>query len=47
MNIWDILILAALGTAVAAAVVHLFRKKSKGCSGCCSECQLTCERKGG
>lgn len=40
MNIWDILLLAAVGTALFLAVRALIRRKSCGCTGCesCSRC---------
>ena len=34
MNIWDILLLAAIGTALFLAVRALTRHKSCGCTGC-------------
>ena len=33
MNIWDILLLAAIGTALFLAVRALIRRKSCGCTG--------------
>ena len=44
MNIWDILLLAAIGTALFFAVRALIRRKSCGCTGCescnrCAHCQ--------
>lgn len=40
MNIWDILLLAAVGTALFLAVRALIRRKSCGCTGCksCNRC---------
>jgi len=40
VNIWDILLLAAVGTALFLAVRALIRRKSCGCTGCesCSRC---------
>lgn len=40
MNIWDILLLAAIGTALFLAVRALIRRKSCGCTGCesCNRC---------
>lgn len=40
MNIWDILLLAAIGTALFFAIRAVARGKSCGCGGCdgCSGC---------
>ena len=40
MNIWDILLLAAVGTALFLAVRALIRRKNCGCTGCesCNRC---------
>lgn len=40
MNIWDILLLAAIGTALFLAIRALIRHKSCGCTGCesCNRC---------
>lgn len=40
MNIWDILLLAAIGMALFLAVRTLIRRKSCGCTGCesCNRC---------
>lgn len=40
MNIWDILLLAAIGMALFFAVRALIRHKSCGCTGCesCNRC---------
>jgi hypothetical protein len=40
VNIWDILLLAAIGTALFLAVRALIRHKNCGCTGCesCNRC---------
>lgn len=40
MNIWDILLLVAIGTALFLAVRALIRRKNCGCTGCesCNRC---------
>ena len=47
MNVWDILILLALGAAAAFALRHIVKqRKQGGCGGNCSGCSAPCAEKG-
>ena len=45
MNIWDILILFAVGALILAAVIVVSRSRSKGCSCGCGGCSENCGKK--
>lgn len=46
MNVWDILILLALGAAAAFALRHIVKqRKQGGCGGNCSGCSAPCAHK--
>ncbi len=39
MNIWDILILAAIAAALILAAVRMKKRRGSGCSGSCAGCK--------
>ena len=50
MNVWDVLLAAALAGAVTLAVLKFIRdrkhgKRALGCGGDCSHCAAACGRK--
>lgn len=48
MNVWDILILAAVAALVVLAVIRMRRRKRSGrCSCGCEGCGMPCEKKTG
>ena len=42
MNVWDILILAAVAALIGFAWMMLRRSGRKGCPGCCEGCARSC-----
>lgn len=45
MNVWDILILCAVGLALGLSIRHLYKNRGTGCGGQCAGCTRACARR--
>lgn len=45
MNWIDILIVALIILALAAAIIGIVKKKKCGCGGCCEGCPMSCKHR--
>lgn len=47
MNVWDLVILAAVAVSAALAIRSVWKNRGKGCPGSCAGCTRACGRKSG